>query len=140
MSANLPDSQWEQGLPNALNLIRSLSTTSTNSTHHERFFGFQCHSSDGISKPSWLMSPCPVLVCRFIHANKNDPLVDQVDLQEADPTYPHVRYLDGRESTVYLRDLAPCPCSPVCFGCAQPPPICPEGISQTDISDTNQMV
>ena len=70
-------------------------------------------------------------------SNKNDPLVDQVDLQEADPTYAHVRYLDGRESTIFLRDLAPCPCIPVDVGHAQPPPIWPEGISQTDIFDTN---
>ena len=36
--------------------------------------------------------------------------------------------------------LAPYPCSPEEVCRAQPPPICPEGISQTDISDTNQTV
>ncbi len=44
--------------------------------------------------------------------------------------------MDGLESTVSLRDLA----CPVDVGHAQPPPICPEGISQPDISDTNQAV
>ena len=48
--------------------------------------------------------------------------------------------MDGRKSTVSLHDLAPCPCSPVDISHAQPPPICPEAISQTDISDTNQTV
>ena len=73
--------------------------------------------------PSWLMSPGPVLLHRFVRTNKNAPLVDQVDLQEANLTYVHVRYWDGRESTVSFRDLATCSCSPVDVGCAQPPPI-----------------
>ena len=89
-SANLLDSQWEHVLSNALHSIRSLLTTSTNSTPHERFFGFQHHSSHRISMPSWLMSPGPVLLRRFGHTN--DPLVDQVDLQEANLNYVHVRW------------------------------------------------
>ena len=68
--------------------------------------------------PSWLMSPGPVLLRRFVLTNNNDQLVDQVDLQEANLTYVDVRYLDGRESTVSFRDLAPCLCSPVDVGCA----------------------
>ena len=74
--------------------------------------------------PSWLMSPGPVLLCRFVGAKKNDPLVDQADLQEANQL-PYVRFLDGRESTLSLRDLAPYQCGPVDVGHAQPPPICP---------------
>ena len=61
-SANLPDSQWEQGLPDTLHSIRSLLTTSTNSTPHESFFEFQRCSSYGTSMPSWLMSPGLVLL------------------------------------------------------------------------------
>ena len=72
------------------------------------------------------MSPSPILFRRFVRTYKNDPLEDQVGLQEANSTYAHVRYLEGWESTVSLRDLAPAP--------AQPPPIWPQGISQTDIS------
>ena len=56
-SANLLDSQWEQVLPDAVHSIRSLLTTSTNSAPHERFFGFQHHSSHRISMPSWRCLP-----------------------------------------------------------------------------------
>ena len=79
-SANLPDSQWELALPDALHSI-----TSINSTPHERFFGFERRSSHGTPMLSWLMSPGPLLLHQFVCANKNDPLVDQVGLQEANP-------------------------------------------------------
>ena len=108
-SANLPDSQWELVLPDALHSIRSLLCTSTNATPHERFFNFSRRSSHGNSLPSWLLSPGPVMLRRFVRKSKNDPLVDQVELTDANPTYARVKYMDGRESTVSLRDLAPCP-------------------------------
>ena len=41
--------------------------------------------------------------------NKSDPLVDEVELIAANPTYARVRYPGGRETSVSLRDLAPCP-------------------------------
>jgi len=59
--------------------------------------------------PTWLQSPEPVLLRRFVRLSKNDPLVDQVELKEANPTYAHIGYTDGRKSSVSLRDLAPCP-------------------------------
>jgi hypothetical protein len=112
-SANLPNSQWELVLPDALHFIRSLLSTSTNTTPHERFFNFQRRSSHGASLPSWLHSPGPILLRRFVRTNKTDPLVDQVELTDANPTYARVRYMDGRESTVSLRDLALCPSTSV---------------------------
>ena len=39
--------------------------------------------------------------------SKYEPLVDQVHLLEANPQYAHIRYPNGRESTVSLRHLAP---------------------------------
>jgi len=39
--------------------------------------------------------------------------VDQVELQDVNPTYANVLYMDGHESTVSLRDLAPCPSVPM---------------------------
>ena len=111
-SKNLRDTQWEVVLPDALHSIRSLLSTSTNTTPHERFFGFQRRSSCGTSMPSWLNSPVPVLLRRFVRISKNDPLVDQVELRDVNPMYANVRYMDGRESTVSLRDLAPCPSVP----------------------------
>ena len=35
--------------------------------------------------------------------------MDEVELLEANPTYALIKYPDGRESSVSLRDLAPCP-------------------------------
>ena len=39
----------------------------------------------------------------------SDPLVDQVELLTANPNYAIVKLPSGRETTVSLKDLAPCP-------------------------------
>ena len=54
------------------------------------------------------MSPGPVLLRRFVR-NKNEPLVDEVELLDCNPSYANIRYLDGKETTVSVRDLAPFP-------------------------------
>ena len=59
----------------------------------------------GKSEPSWMASPGAVLLRKFVRG-KFDPLCDQVALIEADPSYAHIRRPDGRESTVFLTDLA----------------------------------
>jgi len=41
--------------------------------------------------------------------NKDDPLCDEVDLIDANPSFAGVRFPDGRESTVLTNDLACCP-------------------------------
>jgi len=105
----LQDGQWESVLPDALHSIRSLLSTATNETPHERFFNFFHRSGLEHSLPTWLLTPGPVLLRRFVRHNKSDPLVDEVELLAANPTYAQVRYPGGRESTVSLRDLAPCP-------------------------------
>ena len=105
----MPVQHWELVLTDVLHSIRSLLSTATNVTPHERFFGFTRRSSSGNSLPSWLMAPGPVLLRRFVRANKNEPLVDQVELLDVNPTYASIRHQDGRESTVSLHDLAPYP-------------------------------
>ena len=40
---------------------------------------------------------------------KNQPLVDVVELVEANPNFAIVKFSDGRESTVSVTDLAPSP-------------------------------
>ena len=55
------------------------------------------------------MKPGPGLLRRFVRSHENEPLVDQVQLLESNPTYASIKYPDGRESTVSVRDLAPCP-------------------------------
>ena len=41
--------------------------------------------------------------------SKSDQLCDQVELIEANPGYAHIRHPHGRETTVFLMGLAPCP-------------------------------
>ncbi|KAL7633690.1 UNVERIFIED_CONTAM: hypothetical protein RMT77_015644 [Armadillidium vulgare] len=107
-SRNLQVAQWEQVLPQALHSIRSLLTTSTNETPHERLFNYQRKSSNGYTIPTWLSSPGPVLVRKQVRQSKFDPLVEEAELLEVNPRYAFVRFSNGRESTVSLRDLAPC--------------------------------
>ena len=35
--------------------------------------------------------------------------MEEVELIESNPSYAHIRYPDGKESSVSLQDLAPCP-------------------------------
>ena len=107
-SHDLPVTQWEKVVPEALHAIRSLINTTTNCTPHERIFNFQRRTSTGFSLPSWLANPGKVLLRRFVRRSKYDPLVDEVELIEANPSYAYIRYPDGRESSVSVRDLAPC--------------------------------
>ena len=44
---------------------------------------------------------------RNVRQTKYDPVVDEVELIEANPQYAHVRLQDGRETTVSLKQLAP---------------------------------
>ncbi len=106
-SRNLPTSEWEKVLPDALHSIRSLICTSTNATPHERLFNYQRRSTNGQSVPSWLSTPGPVLLKKHVRNSKYDALVDEAELIEANPQYAHVRLGNGRETTVSLRDLAP---------------------------------
>ena len=139
---DLPESQWEIVLPDALHAVRSLLSTATNTTPHERFFSFQRRSSSGASLPTWLSTPGPVMLRRFVRRSKSDPLVDEVELTHANPSYAHIRHPDGRESTVSLRDLAPCPrgtepTKSVCEPEADSSPITTETeIADTSLSDT----
>jgi len=44
---------------------------------------------------------------RHVRHNKHEPLVDEVELLEANPLYAHVRLQDGRQATVSTKHLAP---------------------------------
>nr|XP_047144748.1 uncharacterized protein LOC124818233 [Hydra vulgaris] len=93
---------------NALHSLRSLLSTATHCTPHERLFSLPRRSSSGTSLPSWL-TPSPIFLRCFVRTSKNDNLVDKVKLVEVNPTYVNIRYLNERESTVLLQDLAPYP-------------------------------
>ena len=105
ITCELPTSQWESILCEALHSIRSTICTSTNTTPHVRFFTFQRRSSVGKSIPSGLVVPGKVLLRRFIWQNKTDPLVDEVDVVDVNPTYAHICYFDGRESIVSFKAI-----------------------------------
>ena len=108
-SRKLPIGRWESVLPEALDSIRSLLCTATNQTPHLRFFTFSRRSPHGRSLPDWLSKPGPVLLRKFIRSGKNDDMVRKVELLEANPMYARIKYPDGRESNVSLRDLSRCP-------------------------------
>ncbi|XP_004207810.1 uncharacterized protein LOC101239223 [Hydra vulgaris] len=105
---NLDVRNWEIVLSDALHSLRSLLSTATNCTPHERLFSFPRRSSSGTSLPSWL-TPGPIFLRRFVRTNKNDNLVDKVELVDVNPTFANIRYPDGRESTISLQNLAPYP-------------------------------
>ena len=107
-SGNLCEAEWECVLPDALHSIRSLLSTSTNETPHERFFNFSRKSYQGTSLPTWVMTPGPVFLRKFVRSSKSEPLVEEVELIESNPFCAHIRYPDGRELSVPLQDLAPC--------------------------------
>ena len=106
-SKRLPTSCWQDVLPDVLYSIRSLLCTSTNATPHERMFSYVRRPTVGSSIPTWLMTPGTVLLKQHVRAHKCEPLVDEVELLEANPQYAHVRLPDGRETTVSHRHLAP---------------------------------
>ncbi|GFX87701.1 putative retrovirus-related pol polyprotein from transposon opus [Trichonephila clavipes] len=63
------------------------------------------HNSSSI--PTWLTKPGPVLMKNQMRANKYEPIVQEVELIEANPDYAHVKLGDGRETTLSIRHLAP---------------------------------
>ena len=100
-SRKLHISQWELVLPDVLHSIRSLLCTTTNETPHERLFKHKRRSSFGVSVPTWLSSPGRVYLRRHANPSKYDPVVEEVDLVHATPSYARVRFPTGRETTVF---------------------------------------
>ena len=73
------------------------------------FFIFQRHSTTGMSLPSWMTTRSKAFIKRFVRHSRSDPLVDEVEIMHVNPNYAQVRCPNGREMTVSLRSLAPCP-------------------------------
>ena len=106
-SRNVGIHHWEEVLPDALHSIRSLISTATDATPHERLLQHSRKSVSGSTLPAWLLGPCKVLYKPQVRHTKEDPLVDEVDLIGANAQYAHVRFDGGRESTVSTKHLAP---------------------------------
>lgn len=79
----------------------------TNTTPHEQLFNYARRSSEGTAIPSWFCEPGLVLLKHHVRASKTDPLVDDVELLQANLQYAHNRYPDGKEDTVSARHFAP---------------------------------
>jgi len=105
-SHELPTRCWQVILPDVLHSVHSLLSTATNVMPHERMFNFTRRSTSGHSASSWLCEPGTVLLKRQVRRSKTEPLVDEVELLQANPQYAHVCCLDGRETTVSTRHLA----------------------------------
>ena len=58
--------------------------------------------------PNWLFNPGPVFLRNHVR-NKRDPLCHEVELIENDFSFAHLRFPDGRETTVSTKDLDPNP-------------------------------
>ncbi|XP_065653098.1 uncharacterized protein LOC136080408 [Hydra vulgaris] len=72
-SPNLPRLSWKRDLTDALHATRSLLSTSSNCSPHERLFNFQQRSSSRSSIPSWLVNPGPLMVSmKFIYSPKKE--------------------------------------------------------------------
>ena len=141
-SRGLPASNWEQVLPDALHSIRSLLCTATNSTPHERLFTFQRRSSSGHSVPSWLTTAETAFLRKRARQSKYEPQVEEVEVLHANPQYAHVRLPSGIESTVSIRDLAPCQGATVSGSGVPPPivhssPLCVPSVHDTSSSSNN---
>ena len=106
-SKNLPTQEWEVVLSVALHSIHSLLCTSTNATPHENFFSFPRKSSNGKTIPEWLANPGTILLKRNVRGSKYESCVDKVELLEVNPQYAYIRYPDGRETAVPIKQLAP---------------------------------
>ena len=94
-------------MPDALHSIRSLLCTATNETPHERLFSYNRKSATGCSIPSWL-TPGRVYVRNHTRNSKHDPVVVEAELLQANPQYAFIKLDSGFETTVSLRDVAPC--------------------------------
>ncbi|GFO16303.1 pro-pol polyprotein [Plakobranchus ocellatus] len=106
-SSGLRIDEWELVLLDSLHSLRSLLSTPTSETPHERIFRYNRKSTTGTSLPSWVTTPGTVLMRRNVRPSKFDPFVDEVELLDCNPQYARVRTQDGKEQTVALRHLAP---------------------------------
>ena len=107
-SKNLPVTQWESVITEALHSVRSLLCTATNCTPHERLFTYSRKTASGSCLPQWLTTPGgTVLLRRYERGSKYEPLVEKAELIQCNPQYAQIRLENGRETTVSLRDLAP---------------------------------
>lgn len=106
---DLPVKHWEIVISKALSSVRSLLCTATYTTPHELMFKNSRRSHYGNSVPSWLSLIGQILLRNHNQLSKYSPLVEEVELVEANPGYANVRFIDGRVKTMSISDSAPAP-------------------------------
>ncbi len=70
-------------------------------------FTYPRKSTSGVSVPSWLTTPGPVLLKRHVRKSKYDPFVDEVICLKPIHNIGSCAFPDGREDTVSIKHLAP---------------------------------
>ena len=60
-----------------------------------------------VTVPSSLAYPGTVLMKRLVSQRKYEPMVDEVEIIDANPEYAYVGLPDGRETTLSVHHLAP---------------------------------
>lgn len=134
-SKNRKITQWQEVLLDSLHSIRSLLCTATNCSPHERMFNHPRRSSNGASMPSWLSVSGPVYLKKHVRRNKYEPLVEEVELLEANTDYAHIRLANGNETTVSTRHLAP-----IGYNKIYEEPIIRESINEENSDNLDQSV
>jgi hypothetical protein len=75
-------------------------------------FKHLCKTATGYTVTLSLSHP-PILLKKHLRNNKYELLVDEVQLIDSNAQYAHIRYPDGRDTTVFLGHLAPKSFSPI---------------------------
>ena len=102
---------WEMVIPEVLHSLQSLLCTATNEVPHDCFFLISPSFNVWYHAPIWMTEPGPVYVRKHVR-DKYYPVVEEINLLNANPNYAIVRSPEGREVTVSARDIAPTPAGP----------------------------
>ena len=101
-SRGLTEDRWEEMLPDVLASIRTLICTATNSTPHDRFFGFPRRRSSALRIANWLAPDNNIYVKTFVR-NKSDPPVKPAHVVEViNDQFVRVQRPSGMIDTVSL--------------------------------------
>ncbi|KAF8789131.1 Down syndrome cell adhesion molecule-like [Argiope bruennichi] len=98
-SKSMETERWEEVLQPALHSIRSLLCTAANAILHECMFN---HPRELLMVVPWLYGQ--FLMKNHVRHTKYDPVMQEVELIEANPDYAHVKLPDGRNQ-MFLLDI-----------------------------------
>ena len=108
-SNQLQNNAWDLVLDSVLHSIRSLLSTSTGETPHDRLFSFKRRSTSGLSFPDWLLCPGPILFKKHVRRKDESPVEEVLLVEPANSKFAHIKFSNGREARVSTSDLAPLP-------------------------------